>query len=412
MQKSRSMILGLALVLAVPAAVLAQSQERTTTSGDARNVTCRVTNLNSGEKSFTADCPEGQMTFTTTSSTQFTRSTSGATGGGASASMSDLKVGDQVRVTYSGQAAGTGTTGGTGMKQTATRVEIMPSGTASPSGAQSGSPSGGTQSASQSGSQSGSQYGSQPASQPASQTGGQYGSQQQGNRVQGRVASVDRQNRTLVIETDKGRETFKVEQGNTSVDFNSIREGEHVEIAFSGTGTDRRITSLRMVPESMAQQQRPGAGEQPASQRTGTQQPAEQRASQQTGTQRAGQQTGQQNRVTGRVVSVDDKKLVIETSRGRETFQVDPASTTVELNRFKQGDQVTVMYAGTGNEKRITSIQAAAESRASQRGAADEDVEPAGQRLPQTASEIPFIGLVGLFMLAAAFGLRYVRRHV
>jgi hypothetical protein len=411
MQKSRSMILGLALALAVPAAVLAQTQERTTTSGDAKNATCRVTNLNSGEKSFTADCPEGQMTFTTTSSTQFTRSTSGASGGGATASMSDLKVGDQVRVTYTGQAAGTGTgtATGSGMKHTATRVEIMPAGGASQSGSQSGSsPGSGTQSA-----QTGSQYGSQQ------QTG------QQANRVQGRVASVDRQNRTLVIETDRGRETFKIEQSNTSVDFNSIREGEHVEIAFSGTGADRRITSLRMVPESMAQQ-RPSGSEQPASQRTGsqTQQPAEQRASQQQGTQsqygtqqpaatqRASQPQGQQNRVTGRVVNLEEKKLVIETSRGRETFVIDPSSASVNLSSFKEGDQVTVMYAGTGNERRITSIQSAGVSRASQRGEADEDVEPAGQRLPTTASEIPFIGLVGLFMLAAAFGLRYVRRHV
>lgn len=385
MQKSRSMILGLALALAVPAAVLAQTQERTTTSGDAKNATCRVTNLNSGEKSFTADCPEGQMTFTTTSSTQFTRSTSGASGGGATASMSDLKVGDQVRVTYSGQAAGTGTATGSGMRHTATRVEIMTSGGASQSGSPSwSSPGSGTQSA---------------------QTGSQYGSQQQANRIQGRVASVDRQNRTLVIETDRGRETFKVEQTNTSVDFNSIREGEHVEIAFSGMGADRRITSLRMVPESMAQQ-RPSGSEQPASQRTGTQtqQPA--------ATQRASQPQGQQNRVTGRVVNMEEKKLVIETSRGRETFVIDPTATSLNLSRFQEGDQVTVLYAGTGNERRITSIQSAGEDRASQRGEADDDVQPAGQRLPKTASEIPFIGLVGLFMLAAAFGLRYVRRHI
>jgi hypothetical protein len=116
--------------------------------------------------------------------------------------------------------------------------------------------------------------------------------------------------------------------------------------------------------------------------------------------------------VTGRVVNLEEKKLVIETSRGRETFVIDPSSASVNLSSFKEGDQVTVMYAGTGNERRITSIQSAGVSRASQRGEADDDVEPAGQRLPRTASEIPFIGLVGLFMLAAAFGLRYVRRHV
>jgi hypothetical protein len=388
MQNSRSIILGLALVLAVPAATPAQSQDRQTTSGEMKSVTCRVTNVNATEKSFTADCPDGTMTFTTTSSTQFMRSTSGAAGGGT-ASMNDLKTGDQVRVTYSGMGQGTGT--GAGMKHNATRVEIMPGTT------------GGATGSGSSGSGSGQQQGTQTASQSGQQQG-QYGQQaQQGQqKISGRVVSVNRQDRTLVIETAQGRETFKVEQGNTAVDFNSVREGEHVEITWQGSGAERRIASLRTVPGQQ--------GEQQAASREQGRQPQEQRASQRMGGQAAGGQQ-QGNRVTGRIVSVNDTQLVIETSRGRETFQVDAQRAGLNLNQYKEGDQVQVTFTGTGTDRRITAIQASGERRAGQREESG-DAAPASQRLPQTASEIPFIALVGLFMLAAAFGLRYVRRHV
>jgi RNase P/RNase MRP subunit p29 len=415
MQKSRSMILGLALVLALPAAAMAQSQERSTNSGDAKNVTCRVTNLNATDKSFTADCPEGSMTFVTTSSTQFMKSTSGASGGtgtgGANASMSDIKVGDQVRVSYT-PAAGTtgGTTGGAAaMRVNASRVEIV---SASTSGSSGSSGSGGT-------------TGTQTASNPQptrnepsrsesapQQSAGQYGTQQAANqqKISGRVASVDRQNRTLVIETAQGRETFKVDQSNTAVDFNSIREGEQVEISFTGTSsTDRRISSLHVTPDRIGQQGQYGTGtEQTAGQKSTSGTGTEQRASQRTG---ASSPAAGQQRISGRVVNVEDKKIVLETPNGRETFVLDETSTAVDLARFQQGDQVVVMYSGTGANRRIMSIQASGESRASQRGQSG-DAQPAGQRLPQTASELPFIGLVGLFLLAAAFGLRYVRRHV
>ncbi len=420
MQKSRSMILGLALVLALPAATMAQSQERSTNSGDAKNVTCRVTNLNATEKSFTADCPEGSMTFVTTSSTQFMKSTSGASGGmgtgGANASMSDLKVGDQVRVSYT-PAAGTtgGTTGTAATRANATRVEIV----SATSGSSGSSGSGGT-----TGTQSASSYPgtrNEPSrSESAPQaTSGQYGSQPAANqqKITGRVASVDRQNRTLVIETPQGRETFKVDQSNTAVDFNSIREGEQVEIAFSGTSTDRRISSLKVMPDRIGQQGQTGAGtEQTAGQRstpsTSSSQQGEQRASQRTTSpsHAAGQQQGGL-RIAGRVVSVEDKKIVLETPNGRETFTLDETATAVDLTRFHEGDQVVVMYSGTGANRKILNIQASTEGRASQPGQSG-DAQPAGQRLPQTASELPFIGLVGLFLLAAAFGLRYVRRHV
>jgi hypothetical protein len=404
MQNSRSMILGLALALAIPAAASAQTQERTTSSGDTKNAVCRVTNVNSNEKSFTADCPEGQMTFATTSTTMFSRATTGASGGGATASMSDLKVGDQVRVTFTGQPSGTGA--GAGMKMNATKVEIMPTGATQPSSQP--MPPGNQQFAVQTTNP------QQPASQPPSSTGSQpYGSQQ-GSKVTGKVVSVDRQNRSLVVETTQGmRETFKLDPSNTAVDFNSIREGEQVEITFTGTGAARTVTNVRMMPES---QQKSPSSSQPPSQ--GGTQSASQSGSQQYGTQPANQRTqpqqgaqGQHNKVTGRVVSVDAQKIVIETPKGRESFTVDPTSTSVNLSNFQQGDQVTVMYAGTGADKKITSIQSAGESRASQRGSAS-DTQPASQRLPKTASEVPFIGLVGLFMLAAAFGLRYVRRHV
>jgi len=33
-------------------------------------------------------------------------------------------------------------------------------------------------------------------------------------------------------------------------------------------------------------------------------------------------------------------------------------------------------------------------------------------RLPHTASQLPLVGLIGLFALAAAFGVRAVRRSV
>ena len=399
MQKSRSMILGLALALAIPTATLAQS----TPSGDVRSATCRVTNINAGEKSFTADCPDGTMTFTTTSSTQFTRSMSGATGGGT-ASMTDLKAGDQVRVTFNPPAGGTTA----GAKPAATRVEIMPAtgGGASGSGS-SGSMSGpqGVQTASQTNQpQNGSS--AQSAQQPyGQQAGSQQAGSQQANKVTGRVASVDRQNRTLIVETSHGRETFKVDPSNTSVDFNSIREGEQVEIQFQGTGAERRITTLRMMPDQTGQ----SGQQQPAAQRPAgyQQQPAEQRAGQRTSAATA----AGGNKVTGRVVTVDQNQLVIETARGRETFAIDPQQTNLNFASYKPGDQVQVMFTGTGNDKRITSIQAAGEQRTS-RDEQGSDAAPAGQRLPQTASEIPFIALVGLFMLAAAFGLRFVRRHV
>lgn len=285
MQNSRSMILGLALALAIPAAAQAQSQERTSSSGEAKNAVCRVTNVNSNEKSFTADCPEGQMTFVTTSTTQFTRASSGASGGGATASMSDLKVGEQVRVTFSGQPSGTGA--GAGMKLNATKVEIMPAGATQPSSQP--MPPGALQSVNQTGARSGGQqyavqqYGQPPSQQPGSQPSG---TQQQGNKVTGRIASVDRQNRTLVVETPQGtRETFKIDPSNTAVDFNSIREGEQVEIAFTGTGAARSVTSVKMLPESSQQQRAPSGGTPPASQ-TGTQ-TASQSGTQQYGTQPA-----------------------------------------------------------------------------------------------------------------------------
>ncbi|HKY33744.1 MAG TPA: hypothetical protein VJV23_14535 [Candidatus Polarisedimenticolia bacterium] len=375
MHSTRSFVLGLALALALPAAAGAQTQDRTAGTGEAKMVTCRVTNLSAADRSFTADCPEGRMTFSTSSNTQFTKSSSGGQAGGA-ASMTDLKVGDQVRVSYSG--GGQAGTGGM-MTHTATRVEIMPA-----AGGQGGTQSG------QTGTQPGQagQTGQQPArTGQQAQTGSQ---QAQGDKVSGRVVSVDRSNRSFVLETNKGRETFRVDQGNTSVDFGQIREGAQVEVAFTGTGTDRRVTSLRMT-ERMGQ-----TGAQP------TEQPAGQRGQQQPAEQRAGQREGGQ-RVTGRIVNVENDRLVVETRAGRETFMVDPSSTQVDLMNFQEGDQVTVMYTGTGQNKQITSIQASGERRASQRGT--------GGSLPQTASPVPFIGLVGLFLLAAALGLRYVNRH-
>ncbi|MGH9868085.1 MAG: hypothetical protein ACREAA_07980 [Candidatus Polarisedimenticolia bacterium] len=391
------MILGLALVLAVPAAAVAQTQSPPTPSGDVKSVTCRVTNVNAGEKSFMADCPDGAMTFTTTPSTQFTRST-GASGGGT-ASMTDLKAGDQVRITFNAPAGGTAT----GTKPAATRVEIMP---ATGGGGASGSGSSGSGSGPQ-GVQTASQTSGQAAQKTATSSHSEQPQQpgQPANKVTGRVASVDRQNRTLFLETSKGREFFKIDPSITSVDFNSIREGEQVEILFQGTGAERRITSLRMMPDQMGQQ----GGQQPAQQpaKQPAQQPV-QHASQRTGT---AQQAGG-SKVSGRVVSQNQNQLVIETASGRETFAVDPQQTSLNLASYRPGDQVQITYTGTGNEKKITSIKAVTEQRASQQGQQGGDAAPAGQHLPQTASEIPFIALAGLFMLAAAFGFRYVRRHV
>lgn len=113
--------------------------------------------------------------------------------------------------------------------------------------------------------------------------------------------------------------------------------------------------------------------------------------------------------VSGKVVSSSSTELVIDNDAGeRMTFALDP--NTTNPTTFTVGERVAVRYqsssSGTVHQAASIAVEPPAEiqSRRDELGASS-----TSPRLPDTASGLPLIGLLGLLVVSGAVAVRVVR---
>jgi hypothetical protein len=114
--------------------------------------------------------------------------------------------------------------------------------------------------------------------------------------------------------------------------------------------------------------------------------------------------TGPTQTVTGTVVSSGSTQIVLDTATGRRTFIVD-ADSDVDSDVIA-GSRATVEY-NTFADGRLHAEEVDLEMAAA---AAPAPVQMASD-LPQTASDLPTVGLVGLIALAGGLAIRFARQH-
>jgi hypothetical protein len=139
--------------------------------------------------------------------------------------------------------------------------------------------------------------------------------------------------------------------------------------------------------------------------------------------------------VTGTVVSSTADSLVIDTASGRQTFTVDASSTvpsglmagarvTVAYHSLSGGGMhaatVTTLAPSTGSMTAGSTTAAPAPTAQTTEPTTDTSLpEPApadtasttSRELPRTASNLPALGLLGLFALGGALALRFARHR-
>jgi RNase P/RNase MRP subunit p29 len=189
----------------------------------------------------------------------------------------------------------------------------------------------------------------------------------------------------VVIDTDAGRQTFVVDTDST-VPSNLVA-GSRVTVNFN------RLSDDRMHAATVAL-----LGTEPISSDATTAPPS----------------MGPTQTVTGTVISSGNGQLVVDTPSGQRTFIVDDDSHLA--SDVTVGSRASVAYhtlsSGRLHAGDVT-LMMAAQPQATTPMAAAPAPAPAPMRtasaLPQTASDLPLVGLVGLIALAGAVGVRVVR---
>lgn len=113
--------------------------------------------------------------------------------------------------------------------------------------------------------------------------------------------------------------------------------------------------------------------------------------------------------VSGKVVSSSSTELVIDSDAGqRMTFALDPDTTTPTT--FTAGERVAVRYhsssGGTVHQAASIAVEPPTEVRSRPNELRTSSTSP---RLPDTASGLPLIGLLGLLAVSGAVAVRVVR---
>jgi hypothetical protein len=135
--------------------------------------------------------------------------------------------------------------------------------------------------------------------------------------------------------------------------------------------------------------------------------------------------------IEGRIVEIDSaaQTMVIESDTGtRLNLVADPQTVILQANDSKRladlrtGDRVRVSYttaAGTNTATDIDIVMVASppasDTYARNTNTADMDRDTAyegADRLPQTASPLPLVGLVGVLLLGLGIAVRVVRMSV
>lgn len=182
---------------------------------------------------------------------------------------------------------------------------------------------------------------------------------------------------TLIIDTDTGRQTYVVD-ADSRLPAN-LAAGSRVTVDF------HRLADGRMHAANATL-----LGTEPAA--TATTAPA------------STSSMGPTQTVTGTVITSGSTQIVLDTATGRRTFIVD-ADSDVDTDVIA-GSRATVEYHtladGRLHAAEVDLDTAAAAAPAPAQMASD---------LPQTASDLPTVGLVGLLALAAGLALRVARQH-
>jgi hypothetical protein len=153
-----------------------------------------------------------------------------------------------------------------------------------------------------------------------------------------------------------------------------------------------------------------------------------------------GDARGEARTLTGTVITVGERGMVVRDS-DRELIGFSEGSSTPAAwdETVRPGDRVTVSYETSRNEiqdihidlaqaeilpwetwnnravprEELTVAQASEDAQPSVSAQPSEPVQSSGGRtvLPQTASRLPLLGLIGLLSCAAAVGVRWLRFH-
>jgi len=215
--------MGLMLALAIAGAAWAQQP----TSGTP--MTGKIVSIDTMGNTFTVQTSTGNVVFKTDGQTMVMRSDDRV-------NLSDLKVGDQVRITYTG----------TGSDRIAAHVDTVDSVDTGNTYQPTGSTASGTTTGTTTGTTSGATISKSATGTTPSGSYGTPSGSGMGTTVTGRVTSVDVAGRRVTIETSNGSQTYmlgtdaRIMARNGSTDFSSISTGDQVRLQLS---TDSRTAT-------------------------------------------------------------------------------------------------------------------------------------------------------------------------
>jgi hypothetical protein len=112
--------------------------------------------------------------------------------------------------------------------------------------------------------------------------------------------------------------------------------------------------------------------------------------------------------VSGKVVSSTSTELVIDSDSGsRMTFALDP--NTTPATSFTAGERVTVKYHSSSGGTVYQAASITVDPPTEIEREVDEVSTPFNERLPDTASVLPLIALVGFLAVGGAVAVRIAR---
>ena len=369
------------LLLAVAIGVVAIAQDTSTP------VTGRVTAVDTTAGTFTVDTPSGPVTYSAGSSTTYMA-------GGQTKYISDIKVGDQVRVSGSGS----------GTTRIPTRVEIMGT-TATDTGTT------GSTGTYNSGTNTGTTTGTTTGGYNSGTTSGTNGN-----------PPSNRYNSGTTTGSTTGGYNSGTTTGSTTGGYNSgTTTGSATGGSNSGTATGSRGTG---TTSGTYYSGTTGTAAGSATGSTGTTGTYGNTGSTYTGTgsRTTGSMAGRRGTpVTGRITMIDPAaETMTVVTMGGETivYKVNTDSKltsngqTTTIDQMQVGNRVRVYHTGTGANQTATSVEmlGTGSTNPDETNSMNSTTTSRG-RLPKTASQAPMIGLFGVVLLLSFSAMRMSRRY-
>ncbi len=210
----------------------------------------------------------------------------------------------------------------------------------------------------------------------------------------------------LTLATPEGVRQFEI--SNDATVPSDLAPNEYVEVTYLPAGIGNlRITEVKRTQKPMEQATQ---SQMSSSQNPSQQQPYQanrQANNNATTNERSASQNQNAMTESGTLQSYNSEALVLDTSSGTEHFTMQP-STRYPYD-LQAGDRVQVAYVNGNNDQRLVRDIDVTEHTANPRVAAYNGQEMRTE-LPQTGSDLPLVGLIGLLAVTAAGVVRLTLR--